>query len=54
MGKLALGPRLGGATFSARDTARLQKTADLVATAFAMSAEQETNGVGSAHADSAR
>jgi len=54
MGKLALGPRLGGATFSARDTARLQKTADLVATAFAMSAEHETNGVGSAHADSAR
>lgn len=44
LGKLALGPRLGGATFSVRDTERLQKTANLVAVALSMSAEQEIEG----------
>ena len=41
LGKLALGPRLGGAAFSVRDKERLQKTANLVAVALSMSADQE-------------
>jgi hypothetical protein len=41
LGKLVLGPRLGGAAFSTREQERLQKTANLVATALAMSAENE-------------
>jgi hypothetical protein len=41
LGRLALGTRLGGAAFSAREKERLQKTADLVATALAMSAEPQ-------------
>ena len=44
LGKLALGPRLGGAAFSARDKDRLQKTANLVAVALSLSAEQESDG----------
>jgi hypothetical protein len=40
-GTLALGPRLGGAAFSTREKERLQKTANLVAIALSMSADQE-------------
>ena len=45
LGTLALGPRLGGAPFSPREKKRLQRTADLVAIALAMSADPEIDGI---------
>jgi hypothetical protein len=41
VGTLALGPRRGGAGFSARERERLQNAANLVALALSMSAERE-------------